>query len=67
MKLFEQITYLDEYYLTNAEIDALELHAGKIVARLPAGSRLVELGSGSVTPFTPVRADIESTTGIFAR
>jgi uncharacterized SAM-dependent methyltransferase len=44
--LFEDITYLDEYYLTNAEIEALKLHAGEIVARIPEGSRLLELGSG---------------------
>jgi L-histidine Nalpha-methyltransferase / hercynylcysteine S-oxide synthase len=46
LKLFEEITYLDEYYLTNAEIEALERHATEIVKRLPEGSRLVELGSG---------------------
>lgn len=48
LKLFERITYLDEYYLTNAEIDALKAHASEIVARLPEGSRLVELGSGNL-------------------
>jgi L-histidine Nalpha-methyltransferase / hercynylcysteine S-oxide synthase len=46
LKLFEEITYLDEYYLTNAEIEALERHATEIAKRLPEGSRLVELGSG---------------------
>jgi L-histidine Nalpha-methyltransferase / hercynylcysteine S-oxide synthase len=46
LKLFEEITYLDEYYLTNAEIEALTLHAKDIAERLPQGSRLVELGSG---------------------
>lgn len=46
MKLFEDITYLDEYYLTNAEIETLETHAGEIVARFPNNARLVELGSG---------------------
>lgn len=50
MKLFEEVTYLDEYYLTNAEIEALTLHAAAIAARIPSGSRLVELGSGFV-PF----------------
>ncbi|KIW64449.1 dimethylhistidine N-methyltransferase [Phialophora macrospora] len=48
LKLFEDITYLDEYYLTNAEIEALKLHADEIVARIPEGSRLVELGSGNL-------------------
>lgn len=48
LKLFEEITFLDEYYLTNAEIQALERHARKIAQHLPEGSRLVELGSGYV-------------------
>jgi L-histidine Nalpha-methyltransferase / hercynylcysteine S-oxide synthase len=46
LKLFEDITYLDEYYLTNAEIEVLEKHARDIAERIPGGSRLVELGSG---------------------
>ncbi|KEF55758.1 uncharacterized protein A1O9_08509 [Exophiala aquamarina CBS 119918] len=48
LKLFEDITYLDEYYLTNAEIQALEAHADEIVERIPRGTRLVELGSGNL-------------------
>lgn len=46
MKLFEEITYLDEYYLTNAEIEALTKHADVIAEHIPPGSRLIELGSG---------------------
>lgn len=46
LKLFEAITYLDEYYLTNAEIATLQTHANAIAARLPENARLVELGSG---------------------
>jgi L-histidine Nalpha-methyltransferase / hercynylcysteine S-oxide synthase len=46
LKLFEDITYLDDYYVTNAEIEILERHAGDIAQRIPEGSRLVELGSG---------------------
>ncbi|KIY03944.1 uncharacterized protein Z520_00636 [Fonsecaea multimorphosa CBS 102226] len=48
LKLFEEITYLDEYYLTNAEIDTLTRHASKIVEQIPPGARLVELGSGNL-------------------
>lgn len=48
LKLFEQITYLKEYYLTNAEIEVLETWGGKIAERIPNGCRLVELGSGYV-------------------
>lgn len=46
LKIFEEITYLDEYYLTNAEIEVLKTYADEIAARIPKGSRLVELGSG---------------------
>ena len=48
LRLFEEITYLDEYYLTNAEIEALGKHARTIAERLPDQSQLVELGSGCV-------------------
>ena len=50
LKLFEDITYLDEYYLTNAEIDALKRHAHSIVDRIPQHSQIIELGSG-YSPF----------------
>src|SRR5258708_2014880 len=42
LKLFEQITYLDEYYLTNAEIDVLRSSAEKIVERIAEGTQLIE-------------------------
>jgi uncharacterized SAM-dependent methyltransferase len=43
-----QITYLDEYYLTNAEIDVLERSADDIAKSIPPSSMVVELGSGCV-------------------
>lgn len=46
LKLFEKITYLDEYYLTNTEIEVLTTHAERIVERIPDNAQLVELGSG---------------------
>ena len=46
LRLFEEITYLDEYYLTNAEIEVLERYAEHIAARIVTGSLLIELGSG---------------------
>lgn len=46
LKLFEHITYLDEYYLTNAEIEVLQTHARRIVERIPEDAQLLELGSG---------------------
>ncbi|KUJ16343.1 uncharacterized protein LY89DRAFT_586353 [Mollisia scopiformis] len=48
LQLFEQITYLDEYYLTNAEIDVLKSSAHKIAEAIPAGSMVIELGSGNL-------------------
>ncbi len=53
LKIFEEITYLDEYYLTNAEIEVLTTHAKRIVERIPENAQLVELGSGSVVLATP--------------
>lgn len=41
-----QITYLDEYYLTNDEIKVLEDSASSIVERIPEGAMVIELGSG---------------------
>ena len=46
LKLFEDITYLEEYYLTNAEIEVLTNHADEIAQHIRAGSLVVELGSG---------------------
>lgn len=48
LQLFEKITYLDEYYLTNQEIQVLEKNADRIAERiaLRPDSILLELGSG---------------------
>jgi uncharacterized SAM-dependent methyltransferase len=46
LRLFEKITYLDEYYLTNAEIEVLENNADRMAERVRPGSVVVELGSG---------------------
>jgi uncharacterized SAM-dependent methyltransferase len=46
LKLFEKITYLEEYYLTGAEIEVLEKYAHQIAERIQPGSIVVELGSG---------------------
>ncbi|KAJ2972294.1 hypothetical protein NUW58_g9215 [Xylaria curta] len=48
LQLFEKITYLEEYYLTNAEIEVLQRSAAAIAANIPSGSMLVELGSGNL-------------------
>jgi len=48
LKLFEKITYLEEYYLTNCEIAILKRKSDEIVKRLGLkdGGIVVELGSG---------------------
>ena len=46
-ELFEEITALPEYYPTRTEIGILEACAAAVVARTPAGSVLIEFGSGS--------------------
>ncbi|KAJ9066057.1 hypothetical protein DSO57_1013499 [Entomophthora muscae] len=48
LQLFDQITYLDEYYLTGAEIDILQLQSAQIIENIPDGAAIVELGSGSL-------------------
>jgi len=45
-ELFEEITQLQEYYLTRAELEILEHHADDIVGSFRP-EELVELGSGS--------------------
>ncbi|KAI8634350.1 histidine-specific methyltransferase [Xylariaceae sp. FL1651] len=48
LKLFEEITYLDDYYLTNAEIELLNIGAAEMAKKLTPGSMIVELGSGNL-------------------
>ncbi|CAI6091320.1 unnamed protein product, partial [Clonostachys chloroleuca] len=48
LQLFEDITYLDEYYLTNYEIDVLKTSATDMASKVPTGAIVVELGSGLV-------------------
>ncbi|KAI1265542.1 C-type lectin protein [Xylariaceae sp. FL1019] len=48
LKLFEKITYLEEYYLTNAEIQVLERSAADIAENISFGSLVIELGSGNL-------------------
>lgn len=48
-QLFEDITRLDEYYLTRAERQIFAVHAKEIVASLGAPVSFVELGAGTST------------------
>lgn len=51
LRLFEEITYMDEYYLTNTEIELLERCADSMASRIEDGSVVLELGSGQVYSF----------------
>lgn len=48
LKLFEKITYLEEYYPTGQEIEVLERYADRIAERIAVrpDTMVVELGSG---------------------
>lgn len=46
-EIFEEICEQPEYYLTRAEREILAEHADAIAGRMPRGTALVELGSGS--------------------
>jgi len=48
LKHFEKVTYNQQYYLTNAEIDILEAHSKSIADRIEPGTLLLELGSGAL-------------------
>ncbi|KAL5594168.1 hypothetical protein BROUX41_001213 [Berkeleyomyces rouxiae] len=48
LRIFEEITYLNEYYLTGYEIELLKLHAAEIAKNIPDGSMIIELGSGNL-------------------
>jgi dimethylhistidine N-methyltransferase len=45
--LFEQICNLDEYYLTRAELEIMDRHAGEMAAALGPRCLVIEYGSGS--------------------
>ncbi|KAK8850846.1 hypothetical protein PGQ11_013325 [Apiospora arundinis] len=46
LRLFEEVTYTPEYYLTNTEISLLETHSGELARQIEPGTILLELGSG---------------------
>ncbi|EFX04429.1 duf323 domain containing protein [Grosmannia clavigera kw1407] len=48
LQLFEQITFLEQYYLTNYEAAILEASAASIAAKIPQGAMVLELGSGNL-------------------
>jgi L-histidine N-alpha-methyltransferase len=46
-KLFDDITRLPEYYLTDTELDIMETHIGEMTRRIGANASLIEFGAGS--------------------
>jgi len=48
-RLFDEITELDEYYLTRAEASIMERHGSEMAHALGPNALLVEFGSGSST------------------
>ncbi|MEX2582450.1 MAG: L-histidine N(alpha)-methyltransferase [Gemmatimonadota bacterium] len=60
--LFEQITRIEAYYPTRTEISILEGNADEIAARIGAGVRLVEFGSGSGEKTWLILRSLESPT-----
>ncbi len=48
LHIFEEITYLEDYYPTNNELEILEKSADQLAQNLLEGSIIVELGSGYV-------------------
>jgi len=46
-ELFERITELPEYYPTRCELQILRERGAEIASLIPAGSALIEFGSGS--------------------
>ncbi|EAW14417.1 DUF323 domain protein [Aspergillus clavatus NRRL 1] len=61
LKLFEEITYVDEYYLTNAEIEVLKDNSKRIVEQIPDNAQLLELGSGNLRKIEILLKEFERT------
>ncbi|KAI8825009.1 histidine-specific methyltransferase [Fimicolochytrium jonesii] len=61
LEIFDKITYVEEYYLTEAEIDVLHSHAVDCVSRVAGnGSIFVELGCGAMRKTKHILQAIES-------
>lgn len=48
LKIFDEITKLDEYYLTACEKDILMNQMASIISHIPDGASVIELGCGSM-------------------
>jgi dimethylhistidine N-methyltransferase len=61
-RLFEQITRLEEYYLTDAEMEILRRRASRVAELVGPGVRMVEYGSGSGDKTWIVLGELEEPT-----
>ncbi len=59
--LFEQITQLDEYYLTRTEMSLFDAHLPAIAEQLGDGLALIEYGSGSSAKIRKVLTSVTPT------
>ncbi|KDR74728.1 hypothetical protein GALMADRAFT_99003 [Galerina marginata CBS 339.88] len=48
LRLFEEITYQPDYYLTGVEINLLSKYASQIADAVPDGATILELGAGAL-------------------
>ncbi|RIB12228.1 hypothetical protein C2G38_1898496, partial [Gigaspora rosea] len=48
LQLYDRLTYTDEYYLTNCEINILNKNVDQITDYIASDSSVIELGSGSL-------------------
>jgi len=62
LRLFEQITYEPDYYLTELEIGILSKYATEIANCIPEGALLLELGAGCVVNRLHISATYHSIT-----
>lgn len=62
-ELFEKISNLDEYYLTDAEIEILKNHADEISEVVGPNSLIIEFGSGSSTKTRLLLKELEDVAG----
>lgn len=62
-ELFEEICELDEYYLTDTEIEILQTYIGEITDAVGSNSLIIEFGSGSSTKTRLLLEELENVAG----
>lgn len=62
-RLFEQITRLDEYYPTRAELEIMKRHGAEMADLIGQGSTVIEFGSGSSKKTRYLLSELKKPTG----